>query len=272
MADGPEDVLELDDDQALADDEQDKKQATGEADEVDDGEAPQFGFEGEEDEAAPASEKDSSVIRELRKRLRDVERENAGLRRDTAPKLIEVGEKPTLSACEYDEDRFEAELDAWNDRKAKRAEQDRQATERQQAETKRWDEIEQGYRSEVAKLNAPDFDEAEQEIAEALPREVMALILRTKTPGLVLALRNSPGKLAELSKLNLADAALMLGELKGRLKQVGTRTPPNPDRPVRGNAPTTTADKELARLEKKAAETGDRTELIAYRRKLKSKA
>lgn len=270
MADDPEDVLELDRDQALADSDPELEQTDGEVGE-DEGEESHFTFDDEE--AAPASEKDSSVIRDLRKRLRDAEREAANYRREQAPKLIEVGERPRLEDFDFDEDRHADAVEAWSNRKVQRAEQDRQAAERQEAESRAWGEIETGYRNEVAKLNAPDFDTAEQEVADALPKEVMALILRTKAPGLVLALRNSPSKLAELSKLNLADAALMLGELKGRLvKQMGTRRPPAPDRPVRGNAPTTTADKELARLEKEADRTGDRTALREYRAKLRKRA
>lgn len=262
MADGPEDVLELDPD-AIVDGEE--QQTDGEAEE---GEVTDFTFDGEE--AAPASE--SSVIRDFRKRDREKDRRIAELERQIAPKQIEVGVRPALADFDYDEDGYAEALDAWNDRKAKKAEQDRASEERKAAEAKVWGEFEDGYRTEVAKLNVPNFDEAESEVADALPREVMALILRTKKPGLILALRNSPGKLAELSKLNLADAALMLGGLAERL-QMGTRRPPDPDRPLRGNiAPMRSADKELARLEKEAARTGDRTKLAEYRRKLKPKA
>jgi len=63
---------------------------------------------------------------------------------------------------------------------------------------------------------------------------------------------------------------LAIGELKGKL-QVTKRKTPEPDRGLVGNAASNGADKTLARLEKKAADSGDRTELIAYKRKLKAR-
>jgi hypothetical protein len=35
-----------------------------------------------------------------------------------APKPIDVGEKPTMAGCDFDEERYEAELDAFKERKA----------------------------------------------------------------------------------------------------------------------------------------------------------
>ncbi len=266
MADEPEDVLELDPDTALEGD-GDPQQTDGDADEGD-GEEPLFGFEG--DEAAPASE--SSVIREFRKREREKDRRIAELERANAPKPIEVGDEPAEADFDYDTDAWKVEWLAWNARKTKRAEEDAKNAERRQADAKAWGDIEQGYRGAVAELNVPNFDEAEREVADALPPELMAMLVRTRKPELILALRASPAKLAELSKLNLLDAALMVGELKGSVRNMGTRKPPAPDRAVRGGIAPASTDKALARHEKEAERTGNRTQLIAYRAKLKAKA
>ena len=68
-----------------------------------------------------AAADDNAVIRRIRDRNRDLAKENAELRRAQAaqPPPIELGPKPTLADADYDEDRFEAELDAWKDRKAR---------------------------------------------------------------------------------------------------------------------------------------------------------
>lgn len=272
MADDPEDVLELDH-EADADD-QGEEQTTGKPEEGDDGEDDgselEIGFEG--DEAAPASESESSVIRELRKANRELQKRVAEQERKSAPQPIEIGDKPSLASCEYDEERFETELDAWNDRKAKRAEQDRRAAEKREADGREWAGRMEAYEADKRTIRIADYATAEEEVFASLPQETQALLFMTEKPAaLIYALAKNPARLAELSKLNLARAAMTIGKLEGKL-HMGTRKPPNPDRPVRGNAAPVNADKELARLEKEAERTGDRTALRQYRAKLNKRA
>ena len=279
MADEAEDVLDLEEDQVLEDDELDREDEDDEAgedgtsDEDDDPSEPEepfIGFEG--DEAAPASEGDSSVIRELRKANREQQKRIAELERGQAPVAIEVGEKPTLESCEYDEDRFEKEITAYHDRKAKAEQQDAEAKKRKEAEAKQWEGRVAAFEADKAKLGVSDFDDAEAEVQAALPPTHLAVLLRTKKPAaLVYALARSPARLKELSELEPLEAAMALGKLEDKLK-MGTRKAPQPDRPVRGNAAPANADKELARLEKEAERTGNRSKVIAYRKKLNSKA
>jgi hypothetical protein len=269
MADEPEEVLELDPEDEIHEDE---NKTQGSAEETEDGEEETvIGFEGEEE--SPASEGNSSVIRELRQRIGAQNRELAELRRANPKPKIEVGEEPSLEGCDYDEDRFKDEWRQWNDRKAAAARQEaenQQAAERQQTE---WQSTAQAYEASKGKLNVPNFDDAESEVFAALPAETKALLLRSgKAAELVVALSRSPANLEQLSKLNLADAAMMIGELRGKVKVMTTRRTPEPDRPVRGNAAPANADKELARLEKEADRTGDRSALIAYRKKLRDRA
>ncbi len=271
MADDREDVLELDDEQALDADEADQEQTDADAGEGDEGEGDEseleIGFEG--DEAAPASE--SSVIREFRRREREKDRRIAELERNLAPKPVEVGEEPVMADFAYDEDEWKEAWTAWKSRSEQSAEQETKAAEKRAADARAWSEVEEAYKAERDKLNVPNFREIEQEVADAVPLEIMAMLVRARKPELIVALRNSPTKLAELSKLNLLDAAMMVGELKGSIRMT-TRRPPNPDRPVRGNAAPVNADKELARLEKEAARTGDRTALREYRAKSRKRA
>lgn len=273
MADNVEDVLELDEDQVIepATDEPDiEDEAEGDEPDVEEvSEKPVIGFD--DDEAAPASEDESSVIRDLRARNREMAAKLRAQEAGSKPEAIEVGEKPTLESCEYDEERFENELTAWHGRKADAA---KQKTQQQEAAEKRkaeWDKLEQTYTASKAALGVDDFEDAEAEAAAILPPEVMALIRMTEgqSAGLLYAIARSPAKLEELSKLDPARAAIRIGELKGQLKMT-TRKAPAPDRPVKGNAAPADADKHLARLEKEAERTGDRTKLIQYRRKLRA--
>lgn len=282
MADDRE-VLELDPEDELQEEEiegteDEKKQPDGEAEELDDeeeGEEPTetiIGFEGDEEEAAPASEGESSVIRDMRRKLREKERRIAELEAGSAPKKIEVGEKPTLESCEYDEERFEQALTSWHQRKAQAEEQDRQQREAEEKERETWAERAKAYEANKQALAVPNYDEAESEVFTTLSEQTQALIMLTEKPAaLVYALSRNPAKLEELSKLNLVQAAMLIGKLEDKL-QMTKRKLPQPDRPIRGNAAPANADKELARLEKEAERTGDRTKLIAYKRKLKERA
>lgn len=275
MADGREEVLELDPDQeldVLDEGEEDQPEDGEQAEEDEDGEETVVGFEGEE--AAPAPEGDSSVIRELRKANRELAKRVAEHEHGEAPKRIEVGEEPTLEGCDYDEDRFKADWKAWDRRKADADAQETEAQTRAKADKDAWDKRIQAFEAGKSRLKATDFEDAEAEVQAALPKETLALILRNETISaeLVLALSRSPATLAQLSKLDLPDAAMMIGELRSKLK-VTKRKLPEPDRPLRGNAaPGANADKQLAKLEAEAERTGDRTALSAYRRKLKQKA
>lgn len=268
---GPDDELDTEDapEPENQDDEPGEEAEEQELEEGGDAETeiPSFG-----EEAAPAPESDNSVIRELRAKYREVVRENAELKRGAKPAKIEVGEKPTLESCEYDEERFETALDAWKGRKAQAEQQDREQQQRTEREREAWTERAKAYEDDKQRIAVSDYDDAEAAVFDTLPEPVQALIMLTGKPAaLIYALSRTPAKLEELSKLDLARAAMMIGKLEDKLT-VTKRALPDPDRPVRGNARPATADKELARLEKEAARTGDRTEVVRYKRKLKAQA
>jgi hypothetical protein len=260
MADEAEDVLELDTFDEVEDEDTDATPPETDGEEPEGDEETVIRFDGEdEDEAAPASESESSVIREMRRKLREQERELNSLRKGTQPAKVELGPKPTLESCEYDEERFETELDTWKARKAKadaEAETAKEAEERQRAE---WAETVEGYKSAKADLAIAGYDDAEAEVFSVLAPEVQALIVRQKAsaPALVYALSRSPSKLEELSKLNLADAAVMVGELKAKVKVEKRTKLPSPDKPIIGRTNSTGGN--LDKLLASARKTGDYT-------------
>ena len=273
MADETDEVLVLDEEQVIEDVEGDEPDIDG-TEEQEDGEPEEtvFGFDGEEEGPAPDPESESSVIRELRAKYREAAAELKQLKTASQPEQIEVGEKPTLESCEYDEERFETELDDWKARKAKADSAAQKREEEREKQEKQWGEIHRAYEADKASLNIPNFEDAEAEVAAVLPEHTRALLLKSgKGAALVAALNRSPTTLEELSKLDPTDAAMMIGELRSKLKMT-TRSRPSPDRPVRGNAASTSADKELARLEKEAERTGNRSKVIAYKRELRKQA
>lgn len=263
MADDTEDeVLELDTELELEEDEDgdeedhDEGEAGDETEEVYD-----FGEEG----AAPAQE--SSVIRDLRKANRELAKKVSQLQRGEQAQTVEVGPKPTLEACGYDEDVYDAELLAWTDRVAlaKRAEQEQQ--QREEAKAREWAERKEAYEADKRNIRDPKFAEAEDEVFSALSDQHQALIMLTAKPAaLIAALARNPEQLETLSKLDLARAAMTIGKLEDKL-QMRTRQSANPERRVTGNAGFAGgSDKRLAKLKAKAEQTGDYSEYFAAKR------
>lgn len=274
MAEEAEDTLVLDEEQALEPEGEQEGQTEAGADEAEGDEEDLIAFgEPAEEGAAPAPEAESSVIRELRRANRELARKVHQFERGQQPQRIEVGEKPTLASCDYDEDRFEADLDAWKQRKAEAERAETEAQQRSKAEAEAWQQRAEAYTADKAKLRVPDYANAEEEVFSALSEQHQALILMTEKPAaLVYALSRDPAKLEQLSKLDLARAAMLVGKLEDKVTVTTKRKLPQPDRPIRGDAPVSaaSADKELARLEKEADRTGNRTALIAYRKKIRA--
>lgn len=228
-------------------------------------------FEDEED--APPPEEESSVIREMRAKLRERDRELAELRKSAAPKPIEVGEKPTLESCDYDEEAFEEQLLAWKDRKSEAEKQQATQAERQAAEEKEWSQRADNYRIARSRLPA-DFADYEAEVQQRLPvTHQNVLLMSEKSAELVHAIGRSPAKLAELSKItNPVLFAMAIGKLEDKL-QMTSRKAPSPDRPLTGNASVSgSTDKTLERLEKEAERTGNWDPVLQHKRAVKAQA
>src|SRR5690348_2656743 len=72
-----------------------------------------------DEEAPPASgEQDNATIRQMRSEIKSQKERIKELERGSQSQPIEVGPKPTLEGCDYDEERYEQEFNAWADRKS----------------------------------------------------------------------------------------------------------------------------------------------------------
>jgi hypothetical protein len=239
-----------------------------------------IGF-GDEDEEE-SSEDETPTIKRLRERnreqtrlLRERERELAELRQGAA-KPAELGPKPTLESCEWDEEKFETALDDWKAKKADADAQAEKAGEQTRKVMESYTKDLEAYTASKATIGVPDFDDAEATVVAALNMEQQAVLLQAASnpAAMVVALSRSPEKLAELAKEhNPWKLSAMLAKMEGAVKVVKRKKAPVLDRAQRGSASVTapSADAELERLEKEADRTGNRTALIAYKRQLKQK-
>ena len=226
-----------------------------------------------EENAAPTWVKDlRRQNREMARALRQRDEELTRLKGSGQAAAVVVGEKPTLAGCEFDEAKFEAELSAWHDRKRQADDAQR---ERQQAEQKAqqaWQATLSGYKAAAAQLKVANFEEAEQTVQDSFSVVQQGIMLKAlKQPALVVyALGMNPKKAKELAAIT--DPVEFAGEvarLETQIKAQPRKSPPPPTRNIGGGTGGSGVggDLELARLEKEAQRTGDRSKVVAYKRK-----
>lgn len=249
-----EDILDLslDDiqDEEEASEPQQEEQHEGDgAGEVD------IGLEGDE---PPVAEQESTVIREMRARIRELQKQVK-----TQPvQKIEIGKKPDLwEDCEGDPDKFEAELRAYDKRVADAKAQESEENERQQAAHAEFEAEHAIYREQKAKLNRADFEDAEIAIETKLStaqQSVLLLAAKQKAP-LIYAIGRNPKRLDEIAKItNPIKLAIAINELERNLK-VTPRKNVEPEERQRGTASSSVqgGEKKLDELRERGRRTGN---------------
>lgn len=233
------------------------------------------------DEAAPEGEDDRNLPNKLRGVIKDKDKENAELRRQLAaatpaPKPVEVGPKPTIEGHEYDEDAYDAALLAWNQRKAQADDAGAAAAREQEETAKAWKVELDDFSAKKAAMKAPDFEAAEEEVVAGLTQMQQAIVIKAADDSakVIYALGKHPAKLAEIAKItDPIKFAAAIVRLEGTIKVTPRRQAPEPEGIVRGSARLSTqTDKVLEKLEKEADRTGDRTAVVAHKRKIAAQA
>lgn len=210
--------------------------------------------------------------REARKRIKELEAQVQQAK--PADKPIEVGPKPKLADFDYDEDQFEIAVEQWHERK-RQVEQQQAAKQAEEEKAKQaWQQKMQSYeeRRQNVASKVRDFEEVEEAAKDKLtPTQQGILIHAAENPELILYhLGKNPKKAQELSEItDPIQFAFAAAKLDSQMK-IQTRKPSTqPERKPSGSAGLSGAvDQKLAQLEAKAAKTGDRTELIKYKKSL----
>lgn len=213
---------------------------------------------------------DAKLIRDLETRVTAAERKPA----PNEPAAIVVGDKPSLESCEFDADKFEKELLAWTDRKAKAEQQERDRTARQTEQQTAYGQRLNAYRNGALALKVADFDASEKAIELALtPIQQSIIVKLAKDSALfVYALGRDPAKLKELAAVT--DPVAFAYQIAATEKEIKTmpKSKFQPEtRPAAGGGGGTLPAGSSAALEaarKKAADTNDYTEVNRIRREL----
>ncbi len=232
-----------------------------------------FGDEGEEPDDAPDLPKHlRNQIKERDRKLLQAERELEELRKKTAPAPVEVGPRPRLEDFDYDEDKHNAALDEYEDRKV-------QAALQKQNETADNGLVEEAqtdvakFQQSVQALTYPDAKDIVASVGEAMPPALQYAVAATALDPatFIYAMGKHPAKLQELLSIkNPTKQIAAIVRMEASMKVGQGRKAPEPDRPQRGNvAAVVKSDKKLEQLEKEAERTGNRTALVAYKKTLK---
>lgn len=230
---------------------------------------------GEESLPSEDTVQDSSVIRNLRKNQREqarlIKEQKKRLEELEGPKVPELGEKPTLEQFDYDADKFEEALLAYQDRKRTIAVHEEEAKNIQLEQEKQWEAKKQAYEEAKSKLKVSDFAEAEELARDTLDETQQSMIVSyAKDPALVAyAIGKDPATAEKLSKIkDYGQFAYELGKLENKDMRVSKKTKPLPEKKVSSSGTATgSVESTLEKLREEAAQSGDMSAVVAYRKK-----
>ncbi|MES2904016.1 MAG: hypothetical protein V4696_07510 [Pseudomonadota bacterium] len=233
--------------------------------EADDG-APQEGDEQQDDVGDTDATDENAVLRALRASNREKERRIAELERQTKPKPVDPGPRPTLEAFDYDEGKFNDAIDTWHETR-------RAATEAAKPEDtgveQHWTESVAAFQTARTALTAsnPRAEDIILDVDRAFTPAQTACLIQAfgdKAPAMMVRIGSDPDKMEALA--DITNPIRFTAEVV-RMENAAVRQRPALDEPVRGKAVVNRSnDAQLAKLEKEAARTGDRTALIRYRK------
>lgn len=238
-----------------------------------------------EDGAAPTPlvKQLRQTAKDARKAAREAARERdealAQAKAATAPKepdAVVVGEAPTLESCEYDAEKYAAEVLAHAERKRQKEEQDRKREEGKKAAETAYAGRLQVYIEGARALKVADFVAAETMVKAGLTPVQQSIIVKHASNAalLVYALGKDGAKLKELGAIaDPIEFAARVTRIETEIKTVSKPKFQPEQRPKGGGtgSPATGASA-LDKAREKAAVTGDYTEVNRLKREARKAA
>lgn len=237
------------------------------------------------DEPAPEQDETRAPdwVRDLRKANREKDRrirelEAAVQRTAPAPQQVTLGEKPTLAAVDYDEEKYAAQMEEWHARKAAIETQRRQQEQAQQAEQQRWQTRIESVNTAAQTLKVRDYEDASAVFEDTFSLVQQGIIVGgpedAKASAILrYALGKNPKKAKELAAIqDPVRFTFAVAKLESQLKVEPRKAAPAPDRPVRSAvAGAAAVDSTLARLRAEAERTGDYSAVTRYKSEQRKK-
>lgn len=209
--------------------------------------------------------------REKAKRIRELEAKLAA--NQPQPQAVTVGAKPTLAACDYDEDRFDSELTQWHERKRSAEAEEQKKRDEAANVQKAWQAKLNTYAEQKASLKVKDYEEAEAKAIEILSETQQAIILKGAKNGamMVYALGMNIKTAQRLASItDPVEFAWEASQVEVKMKATPRKAAPLPESAVKGSGRAVN-NQTLERLESEAIKSGDRSKVIAYKKQMKAK-
>lgn len=235
------------------------------------------------DEPASAEDDEKRApewVRDLRKanrekdrRIRELEAQVSTARPASA---VVVGERPTLAGCDYDEEKFAADLEAWQGRKFAAEQQQRERAQAEQQQQQHWAKRLDEVTTAAKSLKVADLDDAQAAFEDTFSIVQQGIIIGApddaKTSALLrYALGKNPKKAKELAAItDPIKFTRAVTKLEDKLKVAPRKSAPPPDQPVKtaGAGAQIVSQSRLKQLHEQAQKTGNYTEYHAAKRAL----
>lgn len=238
----------------------------GEAPAPDDDEPPED--DAEVAEAPQWVKKTRAQNRELVKKVRELEAMVAKSPQPSAPKAPDLGPKPTLESSDYDPEQFEADLDAWKERKLTHDQTHTKAQEKAAADTTAWHAKVADFEAKGAKFDG--FNAAKDVLMQTMTPDQQSMILDAAVnPSLVVAaLGRNPAKAKALAEIkNPVKFIAEIARLETKMSATPRAPQTTPEKAISGTARSpSSATANMEKLQKTAQETGDYTAYFAAKR------
>jgi len=233
-------------------------------------------IEGEEKEEEEQDDRSAPQwVKELRKKTREQNKEIKRLKDELAAskpesKVPEVGKKPTLESCDYDEDKYESELNSYYERKRASEKREAEIQAEQEQQQKAWQNTLADYGTKKSQLKVSDYELAEEFVQDVFSEAQIGMIVSgaDNSAKLLYALYRNPKKAKELAGIkDLSKFGFLASKVETKLVERPRKATTKPERKVSGNVDST-----LERLRAEADKTGDMSKVVAYKRQMRQKS
>lgn len=211
------------------------------------------------------------ITRKQEERIRELE---SLLGQTTSPtaQTVEL-KKPTLESCEYDEERFEQELDSYHDRKRQIESEKSRKAEEEKRVAEEWAAKLTDLEAKKSQLKVNDYDECEFICQQSLTPTQQGIIVEgaDNAAHVFYILGKYPDELKKLSGIqNPVKFAYEVARLESR-KKVNSikRSAPAPERAFVGTSTPKNYNSQLEQLRDEAMRTGNWSKVLELKKTLR---
>ena len=234
---------------------------------------------GDEEGGEVAAADDTQWIKELRQRNRDQNKEISELKREREQYVqpaMALGPRPTLEDADYDAEVYEEQLTGWLEQKARIDNEAWQQENVQQEAATAWQGKLSAYENASSVFEKEAYVEAEDTVKMSLnaaQQSLMVHLLGAKLAPLIVGLGKNKTELSELAKIkDVPLFAAAIGRLESKMKVSKRKPTTQPEVRIAASGGGVTTDSTLDTLREKAAKTGNYTEVVAFKRRMKEQA